>query len=482
MRVLMLNPPYGDDFCRSARWAAKSRGRVQRHPDYMLIATAVLEEAGHQVKFIDGAALNFREEQIVKEIVDFAPQMAVVHTTTPSIYSDVHFAALCKENSDAFTTMIGAHVTAEVDDTFRIGNEIEDGAVDVIARGEYDYILRDLANGVLWEKVLGISYIRDGRVLHNPSRPPLDVNELPFPAWHHIKPEWYPAGSKRLPFLTLISGRGCFGQCTFCRETQVMGGRKLRLRDSKKVADEIEYDYELFPQIREIMFETDTFTASPHHVRGVCEEILRRRLNITWSCNVRVDVKLDLLPLMKKAGCRMLMVGFEFGTQEALDSVKKGTTPEQAWAFAARAHELGFIIHGCFMIGRPGETEETARETVEFAKSLPLDTVQFSGITVYPGTEMYEWAKANGYLVPKDWTGWLNEDREQVTVLSYPNFTREDIDRYIDIGLKEFYLRPRQMLRMALGIRNIGDLNMKLYGLRSFMDYFAPWTSGVIQR
>ncbi len=473
MRVLMVNPPYGDDFCRSARWAAKSRGRVQRHPDYMLIAAAVLEAAGHEVKFIDGAALNLSEEQILRETVDFAPQMVVVHTTTPSIYNDVHFATSCKENSDAFTAMIGAHVTAEVDDTFRIGNEIEDRAVDVIARGEYDYTLRDLANGMPWEDVLGISYVRNNEVVHNPNRPLLDVNELPFPAWHHIEPEWYPAGSKRLPFLTLISGRGCFGQCTFCREAQVMGRRKLRMRDPELVVDEIEYDYGLFPHLREIMFETDTFTASPHHVRGVCDRIRRRGLDITWSCNVRVDVKLDLLPLMKKAGCRMLMVGFEFGTQEALDSVKKGATPEQAWAFASRAHELGFIIHGCFMIGRPGETEETARQTIEFAKSLPVDTVQFSGITVYPGTEMYEWARANSYLVSKDWTEWLNQDREQATVLSYPSFTKEDIDRYIDIGLKEFYVRPRQMLRMALGIRSVGDLEMKLHGLKSFLGYFS---------
>lgn len=468
MKILMFNPPYGDNFCRSARWASKSRGRVQRHPDYMLIATKILENAGHKVCFIDGAALNLKEEQIMDKLKEFSPEMVVIHTTTPSIYSDIKYANLCKTHSGAFTVLIGAHASAEIEDTFRNGNY----SVDVIAKGEYDYILKDLANGKDWRDILGISYFDQGEIHYNPPRQPLDVNELPFPAWYHIKPEWYPAGSKRLPFLTLLSGRGCNGLCTFCRETQVMFGRRLRLRDPEIVVDEIEYDYRLFPKIKEIMFETDTFTASPNHVRGVCNEILRRNLKITWSCNVRVDVKLELLTLMKRAGCRMLMVGFEFGTQESLDSVKKGTTVEQSIKFAETAHRLGFIIHGCFMIGRPGETHKSARATIDFAKRLPCDTIQISGICVYPGTEMYRWAKENHYLTPKDWTEWVNDEREQVTVLSYPQLSKKEIDELIDHGLREFYSRPKQMLKMGLNIRSLGDLKMKLHGLKSYIDYF----------
>jgi radical SAM superfamily enzyme YgiQ (UPF0313 family) len=469
MKTLMLNPPYVDDFCRSARWAAKSRGRVQRHPDWMLIAAAVLEKAGCTVKFIDGAALNLKRDVVQKELDDFRPELTVVHTTTPSIYNDISYAQLAKKRTGCTTVLIGPHVTAVPDNTFEIASE----GVDIIARGEYDYTLRDIAAGKEMGALDGISYKRNGEVVHNRQRDYLDVNELPFPAWHHVKPEWYRDGGKRFPFLTLISGRGCIGKCTFCRDVPVMYGRKPRLRDPQLVIDEIEYDLGLFPYLQEIMFETDTFSMSPSHVRGICEEILKRGLKITWSCNVRVDIDLKLLPLMKRAGCRMLMVGFEFGTQEALDAVKKGVLLEQSKAFAHAAHKRGFTIHGCFMFGAPGETREMARTTADFAKSLPLDTVQFSGICVYPGTEMYTWAKEKGYLIPDDWKEWVSREYEQATLLSYPQLSREEIDAFIDRGLKEFYFRPRQVLRMLLKIRTLSDLRRKLFGFKKFIEYLG---------
>jgi radical SAM superfamily enzyme YgiQ (UPF0313 family) len=466
MKIYMLNPPYFEGFCRSARWAAKSRGRVQRHPDWMLIAAAYLEKGGHEVRFTDGAALNMSRDQIRHELEEFRPDMVVCHTTTPSIYNDISYARLAKDIRGSQTVLIGAHVSAEPDDTFAHA----DGSVDVIVRGEYDLPLRQLADGVPRDRVAGISYLQGGRIVHNPAGLPVDINELPTPAWHFIQPEWYPDLGKRMPFLTLISARGCYGRCTFCRDMSLISGRVVRCREAGLVVDEIESDYRLFPRIREIMFETDTFTASPKHCRDVCEEILRRRLKVTWSCNARVDMPLDLLPLMKRAGCRMLMVGFEFGTQQQLDSVHKDVTIEQSRGFAQTAHRLGFVLHGCFMIGAPGETHQSARATIEFAKSLPLDTMQASGICVYPGTEMYRWAKENGYLVPKDWTEWVDRNGEQVTLLNYPQLSKQEMDHYINLALRQFYLRPRQMLSMLISMRDLGDLRRKFHGLRSFID------------
>lgn len=469
MKIYVLNPPYVDDFCRSARWAAKSRGRVQRHPEYLLIAVGVLEEAGHTVKFTDGAALNLKAADVERELAEFAPEMAVLHATTPSIDNDLEYAAMAKKAGARTTVMVGPHVSAVPDDTFARDKA---RGLDVIARGEYDWILRDLAAGGGLSEVRGITW-RDGAdIKRNPDAPLPDIKSLPFPAWLHVKPEWYNDAGKRYPFLTLITGRGCFAQCTFCRDVPVMSGGKMRYRDANQILDEMEHDLKLFPQLREIMIETDTFTASKKHVEEVCAEILRRGLDVTWSCNVRVDIKLELLATMRKAGCRMLMVGFEFGTQRALDAVKKGTTLEQARQFAREADRLGFTIHGCFMIGAPGETRESARATIDFAKSLPLDTIQVSGIAVYPGTEMYDWARQNGYLIPKDWPEWVDENKEQVTLLDYPQMSKSEIDAMIDVGLKEFYLRPRQVFRMLRHMTSIGDVRRKLHGLRSFLDYF----------
>ncbi|NLO91128.1 MAG: radical SAM protein [Elusimicrobia bacterium] len=469
MRILVLNPAYGTDFCRSARWAAKSRGRVQRHPDGMLIAVAVLERAGHELLFLDAAALNLDRQSVRAGIERFRPEMAVMHTTTPSIYNDLEYAALARECGAARTVLIGPHVSALARETLALPGA--DG--NIIAHGEYDFTLRDIASGASLENIAGISFMRGAEYVRTGERRPLDVNELPFPAWHHIKPEWYRDAGKRFPFLTLISGRGCHGSCIFCRDTPILGGHALRMRSPALVVDEMESDMRLFPQLREIMFETDSFTASPAHVRGVCEEILRRGLKITWSCNTRVDLDLELLPLMRKAGCRMLMVGFEFGTQEALDAVRKGITLAQSRTFAARAAKLGFTLHGCFMVGAPGETRESARKTIEFAKSLPLDTVQFSGICVYPGTMLYDWAKREGFLVPHDWREWVSPELEQITLLSYPQLSKAEIDALIDRGLREFYFRPSQILRMIFNLESAGDLLRKIYGLKSFVSYLS---------
>ena len=264
-----------------------------------------------------------------------------------------------------------------------------------------------------------------------------------------------------------------------------MYGYRLRNRTAQKVVDEMEYDLKLHSQIREIMFETDTFAADKPHVTEVCNEIIKRGINkkITWSCNMRVNTDLELLPLMRKAGCRMLMTGFEFGTDEQLRVIRKGgVNVEMARRYSERAHDLGFTIHGCFMIGAPGETQSSARKTIDFAKSLPLDTIQITGVAAYPGTSLYKWAKQNDYLLADDWREWLTAQKEQRTLLSYPQLSSKEIDQFIDTGLKEFYLRPRQMWRMFISIRSVGDFLRKLHGFKSFVDYFGQKLSGPFRR
>jgi radical SAM superfamily enzyme YgiQ (UPF0313 family) len=472
MKICILNPSFGDDFVRVARWAAKSRGRVQRHPEYLLTAAQVLLDAGHDVSFVEAAARNFSPEQTYDIVHEFNPEILVIHATTPSIYNDIQQAKIIKALTHCKVAFVGQHVSAEPDNTF----EISRGIVDYILRHEYDYSLRDLANGLDVKDVNGISWFNGQKVMHNPDYPSIDVNALPFPAWQLIEPEWYPDGGKKFPFLTLISGRGCNNACTFCRDPQLMYGYKLRNRTAQKVVEEMEYDLKVHPQIREIMIETDTFAADDKHVKEVCEEIMKRGIHkkISWSCNMRVNTNLDMLPLMREAGCRMLMTGFEFGYDEGLRAIRKGgVSTKMATEYSRRANDLGFTIHGCFMIGAPGETQETARKTIDFAKSLPLDTVQITGVAAYPGTTIYKWAKQKKYLRANDWREWLNAQKEQRTLLSYPQLSSEEIDELIDTGLKEFYLRPKQMWRMFISIRSIGDLLRKIHGLGAFFDYFV---------
>ena len=477
MRVAILNPSFGDDFVRVARWSAKSRGRVQRHPEYLLTAAQVLIDRGHDVSYIEAAARNFTPEQSYEIVEAFKPELLVIHATTPSIYNDIEQAKVIKDRTKCKVAFVGQHVSGEPDNTFEIGR----GVVDYVLLSEYDYSLRDLADGMEPGKVLGITWWDGQKVIHNAHRPAINVNELPFPAWQLIEPEWYPDGGKKFPFLTLITGRGCNNACTFCRDPQLMYGYDLRNRTAMSVVDEMDHDLKTHPQIREIMFETDTFAADTKHVTEVCNEIIKRGINkkISWSCNMRVNTDLNVLPLMRKAGCRMLMTGFEFGYDDGLRAIRKGgVNIAMARDYAVRANELGFTIHGCFMIGAPGETRDTARETINFAKSLPLDTVQITGVAAYPGTSLYKWAKEKGFLLANDWKEWLTAQKEQRTLLSYPQLSNKEIDEFIDTGLKEFYLRPKQMWQMLISIRSVGDLLRKLHGLKAFIDYFGKKLTG----
>lgn len=473
MRVAFLNPMFGVDFTKSARWFARSRGRVQRHPDYLCIAAAVVEQAGHEVFLCDAQARNLPTRDLLPALREFRPGLIVHQASTPSIDSDIAAAKLCAEATGATSVLVGSHVSAVPDDTLKRAGD----AISGVCVGEYDFTVRDLADGTPVADCRGMAWLHNGEVVRNPRRPYIEnLDELPFPAWRHIDINDYRDAGKLFPFVTLITGRGCKGACSFCQLPQVMNGHKYRVRSAHRVVDEIEYDMGLFPNLREIMFEDDTLTMPGHRDRLVllCEEMLRRKVGLSWSANARVDTNdLDIMRLMKRSGCRMLCVGFEFGDQGILNAVRKGTTVEQMRKFAENARKAGIRLHGCFMFGGPGETHETARKTIELAKTLKIDTAQFSGVVAYPGTAYFDWARKNGYLIPKDWREWVDADCEQCATVNLPGLPAEELNRLIDQALREFYLRPSQMLRMLYNLRSWSDIKAKFHGLRSFMDYFS---------
>jgi radical SAM superfamily enzyme YgiQ (UPF0313 family) len=473
MRVAFLNPMFGKDFTKSARWFARSRGRVQRHPDYLCTAAATVAAAGHEIFFRDAQAKNLPTEALLPRLREFRPDLIVYQTTTPSIDTDIAAARLCKDATGAINVFVGSHVTAEPEDTLARAA----GVVDAVAIGEYDYTLRDLADGVRVQDCLGLAWPDGGRCVINPRRPLIaNLDELPFPAWQHIDIKDYRDAGKLFPFLTLISGRGCFGRCSFCQLPQTMNGRGYRPRSVGHVVAEIEHDLRLFPTLKEIMFEDDTLVmaATRDRLARLCEEMIRRDFRIAWSANARVDVDdLELFRLMKRAGCRMLCAGFEFGDQRILDHVHKGITIEQMYRFADTARRAHIRVHGCFMFGGPEETCETARKTIALALRLKIDTAQFSGMVAYPGTEYYQWARKNGYLIPTCWREWVDDHFEQCATVNCPELNVQQINALVDEGLRRFYLRPSQMLRMLANVRSLADIRAKLHGLRSFIGYFG---------
>ncbi|MBU3911028.1 MAG: B12-binding domain-containing radical SAM protein [Candidatus Omnitrophica bacterium] len=471
MRILFLNPSYGKGFCKTARWFARSRAREQRHPDYLCTAIAVLEKDGHVCKFIDGAAGNISMEDTRKVIKGFLPEAVIINATTPSIYSDLDYAKMCKEETGGrvFALMVGPHVSAEPDDTLNKGRAF----LDAVARREYDYTLKEFADSGSLTDLKGISYLKDGQVIHNPDRPFIeDLDGLPFPAWHHIDPGDYYSPAKRKPFLTVITGRGCENRCSFCLMPQVMYGRSYRARSTENVLDELESNIRLFPSLKEVMFEDDTFTLRKYHERleKICRGMIDKKIRISWACNARPDM-LDamLLRLMKKSGCRMMCVGFESGDDGVLTAIRKGISTDTMKKFAGLSRQAGISVHGCFVIGAPGETKASIKNTVRFAASLPIDTLQFSGLCPYPGTEFYAWCRDNDYIVAKDWHEWVDPGGEQRTIVDLPGLSCEDMNRAIDRSLYSFYLRPSYIFSQLIRTRSIYDIEARLKGLYNFI-------------
>jgi anaerobic magnesium-protoporphyrin IX monomethyl ester cyclase len=262
-----------------------------------------------------------------------------------------------------------------------------------------------------------------------------------------------------------------------------MHGHDYRVRSPGNIVDEIEHDLALFPRLRsgEFYFEDDTFTLDKNHARAFCNELLSRRLDITFSVNARADVvDDDLLRLMQKAGCRQLLIGFESADQNVLNRMKKGITVTKMSEFTHRAARMGFHIHGCFTLGMPGETSETLQKTVNFALEHPLSTVQFSAAMPFPGTSYYDECEEQDLLEPGGWQNYLSVDGEQQAIVSYPGIDREEVTRTVDRALKEFYFRPSYMFRLLRTTRNFGDLKRKVRGAKSLVEYLV--TRGTRQR
>ena len=368
--------------------------------------------------------------------------------------------------------MVGPHISALPKETL----EIDKDAVDVAVIGEYDYTVGDIINNFdNLESVRGIAYWRNNEIRLTEQRELINnLDGLPFPAWHHLDLMKYFDGSKLYPYIDIISGRGCPNRCIFCLWPQVMHGTRYRLRSPQNVVDEIEYDIKLCPKILkggEFFFEDDTFTVDKERAIRICEEILRHNLKITFSVNARVDsYDLEMFKIMKRAGCRELLVGFESADQTILNNVNKNITVEQMQEFMELTKNANLEVHGCFVFGLPGETKETIQKTTNFALSLGLTTIQFSAAVPFPGTDYYQICKEKGWLKSEDWRDWLKKG-EQATVIEYEGLSSKAIDQYVDLALKRFYLRPNYIFNFIFKNRSLSDVYRKFRGALNFFSY-----------
>jgi len=374
--------------------------------------------------------------------------LVVMHTSSPSFPTDARVAeALKAEKPGLVVGMVGAKVAVEPEASLKATV-----AIDFVGREEFDYTIKEVAEGRELSKVLGLSY-RDsnGNIVHNSPRPMIEnMDELPFvsPVYKRdLTIDNYFIGYLKHPYVSFYTGRGCRSKCTFCLWPQTVGGHRYRVRSPQNVIEEVKWIKENMPEVKEIMFDDDTFTDFKPRV----EEIARGlgKLGVTWSCNAKANVPYETLKVMKENGLRLLLVGYESGNQQILFNIKKGLRTDIAHRFTQDCRKLGITIHGTFILGLPGETRDTIEETIRYAQELNPHTIQVSLAAPYPGTRMYREAIENGWLTENDQMNLVNDSGVQLSPISYPHLPSEEIFESIGSFYKRFYFRPRKMAELA---------------------------------
>ena len=441
MNILLVNPPFESPFIREGRCQSPQSMRKNSIPQMTLAYMAgVLERDGHDLRVYDciAAAMNGTELIADLEESDFEPQIAFINTTTPTISADLAFTKSLKDRYPNLTTAVfGTHVTALHREVLQ-GNE----HLDVVIRNEPEFAARELAfaksSGKTAEPILGCT-VRSGDTIEAfPDRPMSDnLDDLELPAWQYLPLDQYIHPVFNKPYLSVNTSRGCRHQCIFCVAPKYYG-RVVRFRTPESIVREIRSNIDKFC-VRHFWFYSDDYTSDPEYVKSLCRMIIEDELEITWWSNTRVDKSDEqMFTLMKRSGASMLSIGGESGSRELLRKMKKGIRPESIINQVKLLRKVGIDSVVYFLFGNPGETRDTIRETIDFAKKLNPDYAEFYPATPYPGTEFYEIAVREGHLHQSDWNDFQYSD----TVIGSPDLSSAELRALIKRAYLEFYLRP----------------------------------------
>ncbi|TCZ64106.1 hopanoid biosynthesis associated radical SAM protein HpnJ [Roseicella aquatilis] len=465
MRTLFLQAPSFDGFDGGAgsRYQARREIKSFWFPTWLAQPAALVENS----KLVDAPP----HKQTLAEVLPMARQhdMVVLHTSTPSFASDVKVAeALKAENPSLKVGMIGAKVAVQAEESLR-----DAPVVDFVARNEFDFTIKDVADGMDWSAIRGLSYRnREGVIVHNAERPVLeDMDSLPFvsPIYRRdLSYEKYFIGYLKHPYVSIYTGRGCKSRCTFCLWPQTVGGHRYRTRSVENVIEEIRYIKANFPGLKEIFFDDDTFTDNLPRAEAIAREM--GKLGVTWSCNAKANVPRETLKVLKDGGLRLLLVGYESGNQQILHNIKKGMRVEVARQFSKDCRELGIAIHGTFILGLPGETKETIEETIRFAIETNPHTLQVSLAAPYPGTFLFDQAAREGWLDTAN-TEYVDAHGVQIAPLAYPHLSHTEIFDSVETFYRRFYFRAPKIASICGEM--IRDRQMLVRRLREGVEFFG---------
>jgi len=432
MKITLVNPPYPPS--------------VHSHPPFIPLGIAYLgavaEQAGHEVTVIDCQAEKLTYEAFRARIARTPSEVIGVTATTLLYKSAMTLITIAKQTQPQAVTMLGGS-----HGTFWDENALNEyPSLDIVVRreGEQTFIelLERLQNQSGLSGLLGITYRNKNKITRNADRPFIeDLDSLPFPA-HHLIPLKNLKHNGKILF-PLVSSRGCVYWCDFC-STVRMFGRGYRMRSAKNVVDEMQLVHDKYG-VDQVTFYDDAFTVDRDRVMTICDELHARKLDMIWDCGTRVDmVDRELMKTMRDAGCIAVWLGVESGSEAILGAMNKSIKLDQTRLAYKTAHDVGLMTIANVVLGFPGETEQTARETIRFVKELDPDDIGFYVATPYPGTPMYEQVVKNGWLRVTD----FDKYDTATPTFETPQLSMERIREIRYKAYQQFYLRPSYVLKM----------------------------------
>lgn len=476
MNVLMLNPSFFSKYSRFSRSPAVTKSGTIYYPIWHAYATGVLEKEGYCVKLVDAPADGISKNDCYEIAAKFQPDLVVVYTSTPSIFNDIDIAGEIKTLlPKCFIVLTGPHVSALPIKSLEI-----DERIDAVARGEYDLTLVDLLSvmGVQGdlETVKGITFRNGGKIVSTPDREYIeDLDSLPFVSAvykKHLSIENYFYAHCRYPTVSIFTSRGCYAKCNYCVYPEQMFGRRQRQRSPENIVAEFQFIEKELPQVKEVLIDDDTFSFNKEHTLKFCELMIAKEIKIPWTVECRANLSYETMVMMKKAGCRLIVVGFESADNAILKNVNKGITVERMTSFVKDAKKANILLHSCFMVGNQGETKETMKKSLRFAKKINADTCQFFPLMVYPGTKAYDWAKENGFLITEDYTKWLTEGGLHNCVINTEELSADELVAFCDYARKKYYLSMKYIFyKLAQMLKSPREIKKTFKSVKTFSKY-----------
>ena len=421
---------------------------------------AALRGDGHDVQILDAFALRLDWDTFEARVAGATAELIGVTGMTPIVDTSLRALEIARPYCK-YLVFGGAHVSAVGQKVFQQTPEL-DFAMYGECEAAFPQLVRALENH---EDPSNLPGVITREKMNKPCELLPDLDELPFPARDLLPNELYRyALSRRERVTTMFTSRGCPYNCVFCDKSTF--GSKWRARNAENILAEVEeiagrYD------TRSIIIYDDLFTVDKQRVKEFCEGVVRRGLKIDWKCEGRVNIiDGEMLALMKRAGCSMIAYGVESANQHGLDYLNKGATPDQAREAFAATRKAGIRTMGYFILGIPVETYEDARKTINFALELKADYAQFSILSPFPNTPMYEDAVKKGWYREVDAQNPMDKDLKRPVMLN-ENWDEEKLRNILREAHRRFYLRPGRLLREVFSLRSPSQLKSKLSaGLR----------------